>query len=180
MARRVYGTRHAFTSPACAACHASYVSYVLNIRDPVCPRTVLSRERTYSHYRSLVIPQILEDSRRVISTWGYSGSLDPFQHLPEVRPLLPRIFRPSRAAAAREPRSCASADSTRAHTAYLPDHRPLPRVRRARGRPPISYPEHRGQRGSGSICHICGYRYSGWDDPLLGGWFTSPNMAASP
>ncbi|KAI0716488.1 cytochrome P450 [Earliella scabrosa] len=31
-----------------------------------------------------LIPQILEDSRRVISTWGYSGSLDPFQHLPEL------------------------------------------------------------------------------------------------
>ncbi len=35
--------------------------------------------------RTLVIPQILEDSRRVMSTWGYSGSLDPFQHLSEVR-----------------------------------------------------------------------------------------------
>ncbi|KAI0760176.1 cytochrome P450 [Fomes fomentarius] len=33
---------------------------------------------------SNLIPQILEDSRRVISTWGYSGSLDPFQHLSEL------------------------------------------------------------------------------------------------
>ncbi|TFK89028.1 cytochrome P450 [Polyporus arcularius HHB13444] len=31
-----------------------------------------------------LIPLILEDSRRVINTWGYSGSLDPFQQLPEL------------------------------------------------------------------------------------------------
>ncbi|KAI0739020.1 cytochrome P450 [Daedaleopsis nitida] len=31
-----------------------------------------------------LIPQILEDSRRVISTWGYSGAIDPFQHLSEL------------------------------------------------------------------------------------------------
>ncbi|KAI0720701.1 cytochrome P450 [Cerioporus squamosus] len=31
-----------------------------------------------------LIPLILEDSRRVINTWGYSGSLDPFEQLPEL------------------------------------------------------------------------------------------------
>ena len=32
-----------------------------------------------------VIPQILEDSRRVIHSWGYSGKLDPFERIYEVR-----------------------------------------------------------------------------------------------
>ena len=33
----------------------------------------------------LVIPHILEDSRRTIDAWGYSGKVDPFERISEVR-----------------------------------------------------------------------------------------------
>jgi hypothetical protein len=38
-----------------------------------------------SPYVFSVIPALLEDSRRVMETWGKSGTFDPFEKIYEVR-----------------------------------------------------------------------------------------------
>lgn len=55
---------------------------------PLPPADTPRTDAELTHART-VLPQILEDSRRTLDSWEFSGTFDPFERLPEVRAALP-------------------------------------------------------------------------------------------